>query len=58
MEGLVGTIRDEVGKKAASDLKGLAPTQGFGCPQVGDRVIEGGTGSDLGALRSYTSAAS
>lgn len=24
MEGLVGTVRDEVGKKAARDLKGLA----------------------------------
>lgn len=28
---------------------------GSGCPEVGGRAIEGGTGSDLGALRSYTS---
>lgn len=28
---------------------------GSGCPEVGGRVIEGGTGSDLEALRSYTS---
>ena len=46
---MVGTVRNEVGKKRQW-LEILCLTQGLGCPKVGDGVIEGGTGSDLGAL--------
>lgn len=48
---LVGTLRDEVRKKAAFGLSGtlvwMSSSRGW--------ILEGGTGSDLGALRSYTS---
>lgn len=39
------------GKEGRERLERLCLAQGLGCPQVGDRVIEGRTGSDLGALR-------